>query len=225
MKTCSFTKTYGSHTVLQAPAMELSPGRIYAVIGANGSGKSTLVKILSGLLASDEKQAPFKEKPLCIGHLPQKPYAFRLNTLNNVLLGAAKMDTAAAKEKALDLLTKLGIETLASKSAQRLSGGETARMALARSMMQDYDLFILDEPTASLDVQSTILAENQILSYRKETGAAILLITHSLKQARRLADEVWYLQNGQIIETGTSEQVLYSPADARTRQFLEFYSL
>ena len=98
-------------------------------------------------------------------------------------------------------------------------------MALARLMMKQYDLVILDEPTAAMDMETTVLSENLIVSYVKESGCALVLVTHSLQQARRIADEVLYFHKGELAEAGTKEQVLNNPASEKTRQFLEFYGV
>jgi len=91
--------------------------------------------------------------------------------------------------------------------------------------MKRYDAVLLDEPTAAMDMETTILSENLITDYVKETGCALVLVTHSLQQARRIADEVLYFHKGILAETGTKEQVLNKPASEKTRQFLEFYGV
>ena len=98
-------------------------------------------------------------------------------------------------------------------------------MALARLMMKSYDLVILDEPTAAMDMETTILSENLITAYVGDTGCTLILVTHSLQQARRIADEVLYFHKGKLAEAGTKEQVLRSPENEKTRQFLEFYGV
>ena len=137
MKVSGFTKTYGGRRVLDVPGFELKKGSIYAVIGANGSGKSTMAKILAGVLPSDSGILPLA-KDVSVGYMPQKSYAFRMTTQKNILLrgGDAK--------RADELMRSLGIQNLAQNRADKLSGGETARMALARLKMGSYDLVILD---------------------------------------------------------------------------------
>ena len=117
------------------------------------------------------------------------------------------------------------ISHLAQKRADRLSGGETARMALVRLMMKHYDLAILDEPTAAMDMETTLLSEKLIVEYVRETGCTLIMVTHSLQQARRVADEVLYFHKGKLLESGKKEQVLYEPVKAETKQFLEFYGV
>jgi len=119
----------------------------------------------------------------------------------------------------------LHIRHLENKRADKLSGGETARMALARLMMKTYDLVILDEPTAAMDMETTILSEDLIVRYVKDTGCTLVLVTHSLQQARRIADEVLYFHKGVLAEAGDKEQVLNAPISEKTRQFLEFYGI
>lgn len=213
MKLPAFSKTYDNVTVLDFPGKEVEPGRIYAVIGANGSGKSTFAKILSGVLSADQKVRLSQS----VGYLPQKPYAFRMSTKKNILLGGSE------EAKANELMEALQISHLEKKRADRLSGGETARMAMARLMMKAFDLVILDEPTAAMDIETTAAAEDLILDYTRRTGCVMILVTHSLQQARRVADEALFFRKGRLIESGKKDQILYAPAQPETRRFLEFY--
>ena len=217
MKISAFSKTYEGRTVLDFPGLELESGKIYAVIGANGSGKSTFAKILAGVLPADRRGKWLDGGS--VGYMPQKNYAFRMSTKANILLNGSD-------EKRADKLMKaIQIHHLASKRADRLSGGETARMALVRLMMKSYDLVILDEPTAAMDMETTILSENLIADYVRETGCAMILVTHSLQQARRIAHQVLYFHKGKLLEYGPKEQVLYEPQMAETKGFLEFYGI
>ena len=217
MKILPFSKTYDRRTVLSFPGMELQPGQIYAIIGANGSGKSTFSKILSGILTSDQKGRPLDTAS--VGYMPQKNYAFRMSVKKNILLNGG--DTAKAEQ----FMDALQIRHLETKRADRLSGGETARMALVRLMMRSYDLLILDEPTAAMDMETTLMAEKLITNYVHDTGCSLVLVTHSLQQAKRVADQVLYFHKGELLETGSADQVLITPAKAETKQFLEFYGI
>ena len=217
MKILPFSKTYDRRTVLSFPGMELQPGQIYAIIGANGSGKSTFSKILSGILTSDQKGRPLDTAS--VGYMPQKNYAFRMSVKKNILLNGGD---AAKAEQFMDALQIRHLET---KRADRLSGGETARMALVRLMMHSYDLLILDEPTAAMDMETTLMAEKLITNYVHDTGCSLVLVTHSLQQAKRVADQVLYFHKGELLETGSADQVLTTPAKAETKQFLEFYGI
>ena len=217
MKIEAFSKTYEGRKVLDFPGAELQPGKIYAIIGANGSGKSTFAKALAGILPADKKAALTDGGT--VGYLPQKNYAFRMTTKRNILLNGND------ETRAVELMDALQIRHLENKRADKLSGGETARMALARLMMRSYDLVLLDEPTAAMDMETTLLSEKLIVEYVKETGCALVLVTHSLQQARRIADQVWYFHKGELLEAGSREQVLREPQKTETRQFLEFYGV
>ena len=217
MKIEAFSKTYEGRQVLDFPGMEVEAGKIYAVIGANGSGKSTFAKILSGILLADKRGK--RPDSRSVGYMPQKNYAFRMTTRANILLSGKD------ESRANDLMDSLQLRHLESKRADKLSGGETARMALARLMMGRYDLVILDEPTAAMDMESTLLSEKLITDYVEQTGCVLILVTHSLQQARRIAQEVLYFHKGQLWERGLKEQLLDAPAKGETRQFLEFYGI
>lgn len=180
-------KTYGGRKVLDFPGYCFESGKVYAITGPNGSGKSTLAKILAGILLPDEGNV-FETEHCSVGYMPQKSFAFRMNLKKNVLLGAdpENPDREADYGKLADALDIRKIET---QKAKKLSGGETAKMALARVMMRKYDLLILDEPTAAMD---RIAKERALLlagQYAREKEAAVLLITHSLEEAENAADE------------------------------------
>ena len=210
-------KTYGDKTVLDFPGLPLSPGSICAVIGANGSGKSTLARLLAGVLEGDRGCSLPAGMPK-VGYMPQKPYAFRMTVMKNLLL------SGCTEQEAKECMHSLGLLSLSRSRADRLSGGETARMALARLLLNDYKLLILDEPTAAMDMESAALSEELIRQYCRERGCNVLLITHDLQQARRLADEAIFLREGRLVEHGDADRLLYSPQQSETRRFLDFYA-
>ena len=217
MKSAPFTKRYGTRIVLDLPALDWPEGQISAVIGPNGSGKSTLARVLAGIEPSDRKTRPL---PACkIGFLPQKSYAFRMSTARNLALNGAD----AARQARL--MSALGLEELRDQRAKKLSGGETSKMALSRLLMGDYELLILDEPTAAMDMESTLAAEKLLQERCRDSGCAMILITHSISQARRIADWVLVLHQGKLVEQGACPQVLNEPQREETRRFLEFYGL
>ena len=219
MNILPFSKTYEGRRVLDFPGMTAEPGKIYAIIGANGSGKSTFAKLLAGALKADGGSVEAKG---VIRYSPQKNYAFRMSTLKNVTMaGKGKEDKAKAKE----LLEKLDMGHLTKTPAHKLSGGETAKMALARVMMQPCDWLILDEPCAAMDVQSTLKTEELVKAYCAECGCAAIIITHSLKQAERISDIVLYFEDGVLAEYGESGELLHNPKSEKTKAFLDFYTI
>ena len=217
MKTTAFTKTYNKRVVLDLPELMLPEGKITAVIGPNGSGKSTFAKILAGIERADDRRAIFSG--VTVGYLPQKSFPFRMSTEKNILQNGNDPARAAALMKAL------GIEALAGQSAKKLSGGETARMALCRILMRRYELLILDEPTTAMDMESTLAAEKLMRETCRAQDCALVLITHSISRARRIADRMIVLHQGALIEQGESARVLREPKQEQTKRFLEFYGL
>ena len=217
MKIEAFRKSYDGRVVLDFPGITLQAGEITAVIGANGSGKSTLAKIVAGVIPPDHKRRVVDVQT--IGYMPQKNFAFRMTTRKNILLANNDPVRAAV------LMQALHLEGLADKPAHKLSGGETARMALARLMMRAYELVLLDEPTAAMDMETTLQSEQLIFDYVRETNCALLLVTHSLQQARRLADRVLFFKDGQLRESGAKDAVLGAPRDPALKKFLDFYGL
>lgn len=218
MRVNECTKTYDGRRVLNFPGMELEAGKIYAVIGANGSGKSTFAKCLAGIIKADKKNSLI-DKEYSVGYMPQKSYAFAMSVEKNIALGG---DDASRRNH---LMEKLQITHLAKKKANRLSGGETARMALARVFMKSFDVLILDEPTAAMDVELSSVSEELMKEYCEETGCALVVITHSLQQAKRVANEVLFFYKGELLEKGAKEQVLFAPRLAETKRFLDFYGV
>lgn len=216
MKLPVLSKTYQGKTVLDLPSLELEEGLIHAVIGANGCGKSTFARILAGAIPSDDG---LLDLGIQRGYMPQRNYAFQMTVLRNLMLGGG--DKAAA----LAMLERFGLSSLAEQNGKKLSGGETARMAMGRLLMQDYPLLILDEPTAAMDVTAALRAEDILLEYQKRVGCTVVLVTHSLKQARRLADQVLFFKEGHLVEQGGAEEVLNRPRHPDTKEFLDFYRI
>lgn len=209
-------KSYNGRCVLELDDLSLEKGKIYAVIGANGSGKSTLAKLTAGMIEPDGGRTG---KPgISIGYMPQRSFAFRMSLRKNMLINGDD------PERAQELLGALKLEHLSEAKAKRLSGGETARMALARLLMRDYELIVLDEPSSAMDIESTLLAEKLIRDYRDRTGCAVLIVTHAINQAERIADEVLFLSEGRLIERGSPEKLIKHPENEITRRFIEFYS-
>ena len=219
MKIEAFSKTYQGRVVLQFPGGEFQPGTVYAVLGHNGCGKSTFASVISGIIPSDQGLPVLA--PIKTGYLPQHPYAFHRSVRKNLLLNGEGND-AIKKERAVKLMDALSLNILSSKNAAALSGGETAKMALAILLMKHYDLLILDEPCAAIDMHSFRQAEELIREYVEETGCLLFLITHSFRQAERLSDEVLFLHEGCLLERGKTDQVLHHSQHAKVREFLEF---
>lgn len=217
MRIEAFEKSYDGRKVLSFPGLDLEKGKIYAFIGANGSGKTTCAKVISGIEKADRNQKVCQK--IVVGYMPQKSFAFRMSLTKNILLNGSD------RAKADELIKKLNLEHVSSSAAKKLSGGETAKMALARLMMKRYDILVLDEPTASMDMESTLVTEQLINDYTKRENCAIILITHSVQQAKRIADYVLYFEHGELEDYGSAKDVLTETENNKTKKFLEFYGV
>lgn len=221
IQVCALEKTFRGRKVLQMPKMQMKEGNIYSIIGANGSGKSTYARMLAGILKPDGNisKNSILTPNIRIGYLPQKPYAFRVTVKKNLMLDVSD------EKKANELLDRFQLSHLASTRGNRLSGGETARMALARLLMKDYDLLICDEPTAAMDVEMSLRTEKILKDYCKERKCTIMLITHSLQQAVRISDEIWFLHQGILKEKGSIDEMLHSSESIEWKQYMDYYSI
>lgn len=218
----TFTKTYDKKTVLTFPEIELEQDKIYAVIGANGSGKSTFARILAGTLKADGNAAPFQSDNFSVGYLPQKPYVFHMSVKANLMQNGTG-NRSADIVKSRQLMEALNLTDFSEMKAPRLSGGQAARMVLARLLMKTYSILVLDEPASAMDVSSALQTEALLKEYCQVNHSIIILITHSIKQALRVSDEVIFLKDGFLIERGPSQEVLLNPKERETVEFLEFY--
>ena len=209
---------YGDKVVLDIDRCRFEKSDICAIIGSNGCGKSTLARVIAGVIQPDSGTVNLEGKRE-IGYMPQQNYAFYGTTRKNISLGVA--GRPGDTDHIDDLMDALGLTGLANAKAKSLSGGELARMALARTLAGYHDVLILDEPTAAFDAVSTLVAEKIIRAYRDERGACVLIITHSISQARRIADHVVFMSDGRICERGETNETLSSPKTAALKSFIE----
>lgn len=214
-------KYYGDKLVLDIPELTIEEGTRYAVIGPNGSGKSTLLRILAGIIAPDEGSINVLTDSM--GYMPQKPYAFGLSVLRNVEL--AVKDKKKKRASALAALEEVGLDGMSLQKGDRLSGGETQKMAFARILSDPRKFLLLDEPTAAADIESSVNMEIALEKYLRETGCTLLFTTHMPSQAAALAQEVLMLEKGRITERGKAGQMLYDPQSESARLFLSHWRL
>lgn len=193
---------------------EFKQGMIYAVTGPNGSGKSTLLDILSlisqpsaGSVTFENQKVNYNnttgllEKRRRIGYLMQNPYLFNMNVFNNInySLKVRSILADTARNRVNDILAKMNLTHLSNRSAHTLSKGEAQRTALARTLVIDAPVYLLDEPTANVDKANVDTVEAMIMSLKEEKHVAVIFSTHSTSQAERLADVTINLNNGKIV--------------------------
>ena len=214
-------KTYQGRAVLNIDEFTFEQGIIYAVVGANGSGKSTLLKCLAGTVAADEKGFLTEAENINIGYMPQSSFAFKMSLMKNLLIGCK--NTKENRQKAQESVTRFDLTDKIKIRGDRLSGGERQKMALIRLIMSEYDYILLDEPTSAMDAFSTKEAEKIITEYCRDNGSGCIVVTHSIKQAQRIADEIIFMHEGKIEEHASAGSFIQDPQTKLAKDFLEFF--
>ncbi len=228
-------KSFGANRVLRGIDLDLARHEVVALIGASGSGKSTLLKTVNLLEQIDDGQILLAGRDISdprvdadavrarIGVVFQHYNLFpHLTVLDNVTLALRKVHRVAREDserRGMALLERIGLASQSGAYPDRLSGGQQQRVAIARAVATDPDLLLLDEITSALDPQ--LVGEVlDLVAELKVAGSTILMATHEIGFARRVADRVVFLCDGLVWEQGPPDQVLDDPQDPRTREFL-----
>ena len=214
-----FKKSYGEKTVLSIDSLKIKKGETLAVTGPNGSGKSTLLKILAGLIKADSGAADGFGKVL---YMPQSSYAFSMSVEKNVMYAISGDGKAERAKKILELL---GLYDLRERNAKKLSGGETQRLALARLLVCECDTLLLDEPSGAVDIDGTDTVWRAIEEYKKENGCTVIFSTHSPFEAKKHADRIILLHNGEIIEDASSADFFKTQKSEWGKKFIAQFSI
>jgi tungstate transport system ATP-binding protein len=217
----------GGRTILSGVDLVLAAGPRTVILGPNGAGKSVLARLCHGLLAPTQGVIRWAHPevpgaPRRQAMVFQRPVLLRRSVLGNLLF-ALRVAGAPRNERDLrarSALVSVGLADYASHPARVLSGGEQQRLALARAWMLRPEVLFLDEPTANLDPGATREIESIIDSIHA-SGTKIVMITHNLGQARRLADEILFLDRGRIVERSPVERFFHAPATAEADAFLK----
>jgi tungstate transport system ATP-binding protein len=210
----------GDKRIVDAATLSLSARRT-VVLGPNGAGKSTLLRLIHGLLRPTSGSVCWSQ-PLTQAMVFQRPVMLRATALENVIYGLRLQGHNAeiCRQRACAALEKVGLGSIATRPARLLSGGEQQRVALARAWAREPELLILDEPTASLDPASTREVERIVMEIAI-AGTRLLMTTHNLGQAYRLAEEVVFIDRGRIAEQAPVEQFFNLPQTEAAQRFLK----
>jgi polar amino acid transport system ATP-binding protein len=228
-------KSFGDHLVLDGVDLDVDAHRCVVLIGASGSGKSTLLRTIDLLeevddgaiwLEGEEITDPRKDADALRARMGMVFQAFNLfphmSVLDNVTLASRlvhKVPRAEAEERATAMLERVGLAARARAYPDQLSGGQQQRVAIARALVTSPSLLLLDEVTSALDPE--LVGEVlDLLIELKADGMTMVVATHEMGFARRVADEVCFLHEGRVHERGAPEQVLGDPVEQRTRDFL-----
>jgi len=215
----------GTVTILDRISLTISPGAPTLLIGPNGSGKSTLIRLGMGLIDASDGRVHWGGRSTDEGTrramVFQRPVMLRRTAAENVAYALASRGLARTEhaERIAQLLKRVGLGNLGDRPARRLSGGEQQRLALARALAREPEVLFLDEPTASLDPASTKAVED-IVRATAASGVKIIMATHDLGQARRLAGDIVFLVRGRVIEHAPAEQFFSNPATPEAGGFL-----
>ena len=231
----NINKYFGEHHVLKDINLSVNKGEVIVIIGPSGSGKSTLCRTInrletidSGEIRIDGELLPEEGHNLAklrsqIGMVFQSFNLFaHKNIVDNVIMAPVTVlhkNKNEAKKEALDLLKRVGVESQAAKVPSQLSGGQQQRVAIARALAMHPKAILFDEPTSALDPEMI----NEVLDVMTELaseGMTMLVVTHEMNFARRVADRIIFMDGGQIVEENTPEKFFTRPESQRARDFL-----
>lgn len=228
-------KWFGETPVLRGIDLDVRAHEVVVLIGASGSGKSTLLKTVNLLERVDDGQIFLGEEDITdprvnvdrvrarIGVVFQHYNLFpHMSVIDNVTLASRsvfKESKRTAEARGIELLDRIGLAGKAREYPDRLSGGQQQRVAIVRALATDPELLLLDEITSALDPQ--LVGEVlDLVGELKESGSTIVMATHEMSFARRVADRVVFLSQGRLVESGTPEQIFDNPQQPETREFL-----
>lgn len=226
------SKSYADRQVLQIDRLEIQRGEILALVGPSGAGKSTLLRLLNfleppsaGLIRyGDWEYGPNGEAPLAtrrqVTTVSQRPVLLNRSVQANVQFGLKLRGLRDATQQVERALQQVGLAHLARQQARTLSGGEAQRVALARAMVIQPAVLLLDEPTANLDPYNVGLIEQIVRTLNQEQRTTLVLVTHNVFQAHRLAHRVGFMLDGRLIEVADGQTFFDAPTDPRTAAFV-----
>jgi len=212
-------------TILDRVSLALAAGAPTVLIGPNGAGKTTFIRLAMGLTAPTAGRVTWggREQAAAVHRaiVFQRPAMLRRSAAANIryALAAAGVPRAQRRPRASELIALVGLAGLEERPARKLSGGEQQRLALARALAKDPQVLFLDEPTASLDPAATKAIEDVIRAVAAR-GIKVVMSTHDLGEARRLAGEIVLLHRGRVIESGASEAFFSAPRTEEGRRFI-----
>lgn len=212
-------------TILDHVTLMFGAGRPTVLIGPNGSGKTTLLRAAMGLIPASRGLITWGGRehspPTRRAILFQRPVMLRRSAAGNVRYALATTQGPRSQRagRTAALLAEVGLQGLERRPARRLSGGEQQRLALARALALDPDVLFLDEPTASLDPAATKGIEDIVRAVTAR-GVKVVMSTHDLGQAKRIAGDIAFLHRGRLIETGPAETFFAAPRSAEARTFI-----
>ena len=216
---------FGTNKIISSTNIEITSKGITVIMGPNGSGKTVFLKLLHGLILPTSGSIHFKKKPLDknIRRLQamvfQSPTLLRRTVLSNMLF-VDSLDGKLEFERCKKILELLGLNQLLDQPAKLLSLGEKQRLALARALVLRPHILFLDEPTANLDPASIYLIE-QLVKNASLSGVKVIFITHDIAQAKRISDDLIFMNNGRVLEHTISKDFFKNPNSSEAKAYLD----
>jgi tungstate transport system ATP-binding protein len=199
-------------------SIRIDEGPPTIIMGPNGSGKTTLLKLAMGLVEPTDGTIMVAQD-VRRGFVFQRPVMLRRSAADNVVFARTAADLPSDAGAVRHLLDVVGLAHVADRPARKLSGGEQQRLALARALARDPHVLFLDEPTASLDPAATKLIED-VIARVANSGVKVVMATHDLGQARRLAGDLVFIAKGRVVEHAAGSTFFLKPATEAARRFL-----
>jgi ABC-type polar amino acid transport system ATPase subunit len=242
IRVTNLIKSANGTRILRGVSFEAPPQSVLGIIGASGSGKTTLLRCLNGLerisdgsiacagvhldatLSNREYSRRLTELRRKVGTVFQHLYLFpHLTVLGNIIeapthvLGVPRQE---AEAEALELLESVGLKEKARRYPERLSGGEQQRVAIARALAMHPEILMFDEPTSALDPKRSASLRTLLRGFVAK-GHTMVIVSHSIGFLEGLADQLLYMESGEVVEIGSADEILNSPRDPRTKDFIE----
>jgi len=239
LETVDLEQRAGAAVLLNKVSLSVEKGEIFAVIGPTGAGKTTLLRLINLLDRPVAGDICFDGQkitdPSCdtvkvrrrMAMVFQKPVVFNNTVYENVAYPLKVRGAHGKNERSAvcQMLEIIGLGGYAGRKARTLSGGEAQRVALARAVVIKPDLLLLDEPTANLDPVNVKMIEELVMQFNRERGLTVIMSTHDMQQAQRVAGRIGVLMNGQLVQVGAPGDIFYAPDNARIAGFVGIRNL
>ena len=232
-------KSFDGTGVLHGVSLEIREGEVVVIVGPSGCGKSTLLRCINGLETVDGGEILLRGEKISgrtkdlhlvrqkIGMVFQSYDLFpHMKVKDNLLLGPVRAlgrSREEAEKEALEMLVRVGLREKADAYPRTLSGGQKQRVALVRAMMMHPEILLLDEITAALDPEMVSEVLNVVIDLAR-SGMTMAIVTHEMRFAEAVADQVLFLEDGVVVEQGTPEQFFHAPQTERAQQFLKSFT-
>ena len=239
LKVEHLVKTFGTNEVLKDIDFSVNTGDVISIIGSSGSGKSTLLRCINLLEEATAGSIYFHGQDVLGGEIDEDKYRTKvgmvfqsfnlfsnMDVLANCMIGQIKVlrrSKEEARAKALEYLSKVGMEQYIMAKPRQLSGGQKQRVAIARALAMDPEILLFDEPTSALDPEMV----GEVLDVMKDlaqSGMTMLVVTHEMAFARDISSRVIYMADGRIEEEGSPRDIFYNPKSPRTKDFLSRFT-